>query len=41
MMLTYTEFKACQKNMGLREACYFARILGVSMTQVLLWVKRK
>lgn len=41
MLLTYTEFKASVKNIGLKDTCYFARTLGVSITQVLLWIHRK
>ena len=40
-MLTYTEFKASVNNIGLKNTCYFARQLGVSLTQVLLWVNTK
>lgn len=40
-MLTYNEFKSCVTNHGLQYACYFARQLGVSFTQCLLWVHTK
>lgn len=41
MLLTYTEFKASCNNIGLQDTCYFARQLGISMTQVMLWIHRK
>ncbi len=41
MLLSYTEFKASVNNIGLKDTCYFARQLGVSLTQVLLWIHTK
>ena len=38
--LSYEEFKASVKNIGLKDSLYFARILGVSMAQAQLYVIR-
>ena len=40
-MLTFIEFKAAVITMGLRDALYFARILGTSMAQCQLWIRAK
>ena len=37
--MTKSEFYQAVKNYSLRDALYFARILGVSMAQSQLWVR--